>query len=83
MTGLHAVSSPVVVATQGSKPSKGEKPLAQTGGLNRHEGDEELWSKLESKLSERDLVQRDAVDLAATHPKRWFQYLFQGRWIKG
>jgi len=82
MVGLPAFHSDPITATHSARHGDGVKGVrmhrkAKVSPLRR-DGDEELWSKLEDKLSERAFPRTDDAVQKPAASKSWFSFLFHG-----
>lgn len=86
MTGVHSIPNAAPLAAGVSQQSavlaKGASPQGRAVSATRRDGDEALWSKLEDKLSERGVMQKQDGDRVGAATKSWFQNLINGMWLR-
>ncbi len=85
MTGLirtHSLAA-ICPSKSGATLVEGKDQRSRSITPARRDGDEELWSKLEDKLSERAVHPENGGKHDAARAKGWFQNLFQGMWLRG
>lgn len=82
MVGLPAFHSDPIATTHSARRGDGTKggKMQRNAKVTtlRRDGDEELWSKLEDKLSERAFPRTKDTDAESVQSKGWFLHFLHG-----